>query len=109
MRRRTNVQARVGRQPAFWASGGFNTAEEALAEIEARRKEKEDTLGILAELAFAYEGALQYETLKRYPNREIKLLSDVMNKINKRKEDMINRSTKSGTMNTNDIGDFGGN
>ena len=92
---RKHVQVGVGCQPAFWASGGFKTAEEALAEIEKRRKEKEDTIKILAELSFAYSGSLNYEQLKTYPNREIVLLTNTMNDINKRKDAAINKKKSS--------------
>jgi len=104
----TGVQIGVGCQPAFWASGGFNSAEEALAEIETRRNEKENTIGLLAELALSYEGSLNYEILKSYPNREIVLLSETMNRINKRKEAMMKGSSGSGTINPGDIGNFDG-
>jgi hypothetical protein len=49
---------------------------------------------------------LDYETLKRYPNREILLLSETMNRINKRKEAMINGASKGG-MSMGDVGDIG--
>ena len=107
MQQRTGLQVGVGCQPAFWASGGFNSAEEALAEIENRRKEKEGTIELLAELALSYEGSLNYETLKSYPNREIVLLSETMNKINKRKEAMMTGALKGGAINPADMGDIG--
>ena len=86
--------AGVRRQPAFWASGGFATAEEALAEIAKRRNEKENIIKNIASLAFAYEGALDYEDLKHYPPYEIDILTKVMNDINDKREKIINRANK---------------
>jgi len=47
----------------------------------------------LAELALAYTGSVQYETLKSYPNREIMILTETMNTINKRKDAAIKSKT----------------
>lgn len=44
-------------------------------------------------MAFAYTGSLNYETLKKYPNREIMLLTETMNGINKRKDAAIQSKT----------------
>jgi hypothetical protein len=60
---------------------------------------------MLANLALSYEGALDYEKLKKYPFREIELLTDTMNEINKRKEDAINR-VKGGSGMGSTIGNF---
>lgn len=101
-----NLPIGVGCQPAFWSSGGFNSAEEALAEIEKRRGEKEDTIRSIAELSFAYEGALDYEKLKSYPQREIEILVETMNRINKKKEKAYADARKGKSATSGTIGDF---
>ncbi len=60
-------------------------------------------------MAFAYEGALDYEKLKSYPNREIQLLTDTMNAINNRKIAAMEkaRSGGGGSVTGPTIGDFG--
>jgi len=46
--------------------------------------------------------------MKRYPNREIVLLTETMNNINKRKDAMMAKATKgSGTIAAEDMGDIG--
>jgi hypothetical protein len=60
----------------------------------------------LAELALAYSGAVQYETLKSYPNREILILTETMNTINKRKDAALKSKSSGMGMGGPPIGEF---
>jgi hypothetical protein len=43
-------------------------------------------------LAQAYEGSISYEDLKRYPPREIELLTQTINKIRTENQSQIDKS-----------------
>ena len=94
MRTRKCYQPRIGCSTAFWVSGGFEDAEEALAKIKERREEKEILIKSLASLAYSFEGSLNYETLKQYPQREIDILAEVLDSINKQRSVAVEKASR---------------
>ena len=99
------IQFGIGCPTAFWISGGFKDAEAALAEIKKKREEKENLIKGIASLAYAFEGSLDYETLKGYPQRELDILTETVENINKQRQasiDKAKRGNSPGGFNPND-------